>query len=235
MPKRLINVIVRGDNSGSTSVLTSYFANQSSNYLKKIGPGSSTPKWPISFVKRSSSSDLLSVVVDLSYSISYSSLDTFKSQTFYRVASILNGFGQPIVPTTATIQAAMSGALAKATQFTPKRNYIVITNVNASNAYPIALYTFILLRQFYFIYGDGDCEPVISTVDYWNYVWTANEVSALTLKDGWVPLPPSVKNFSIQALSTIYCKNISVMSTIAARKRQLDYNSGIFIITSRLF
>ena len=51
LPGQEISVIVRGDSSGSTQILTTYLEKYSKPFQTKVGKGSQ-PKWPATFIKR---------------------------------------------------------------------------------------------------------------------------------------------------------------------------------------
>lgn len=224
-----ITIIGRSDSSGSTQILTGYMSKYSSNFNKAIG-SSSQPTWPATFQLRSASSDLLYATETIPYSISYSPLDSIGALIYYRVASVVNKNNITVYPTATSIQASMINSTSIGIK---KHNYISITDSNVINAYPISIYTFILINEFYWFNATGSnpssCNSITSMIDYWRYAWTSPEAKTTASSLGFIPLSDDVVASNLEALKSVHCKNESVMNTLDFRSNSLQfYNDGIF-------
>ncbi|KAJ3025501.1 UNVERIFIED_CONTAM: Phosphate-binding protein PstS 1 [Siphonaria sp. JEL0065] len=216
LPELPINVAGRGDSSGSTNIFTSFLSTYSPKFKKLIGV-SSLPIWPPSFIKRSSAIELIYVCETLQNSITYVPLEAVlqANSALVKVAGIYNKNGRVIYPTVETVAEALSASTPSAFS---RHQYFSITDANSSNAYPISLMSFNLLREHYY-YFDGpptptECGRVKEMVLFWYFALTDNRATNSLVTNGWVPISGKLLYFNIQALSMITCNRVNMMGLI---------------------
>ncbi|KAJ3297690.1 hypothetical protein HDU79_002546 [Rhizoclosmatium sp. JEL0117] len=142
-----------------------------------------------------------------------------------QVAILLNSNGTKTTPTTESVTQAMQKVAAD-TEFS-RHNFLTILDVNDPKAYPIALMSFVLLRENYFWFTPGsetDCERVKALVYFWYYFLTDPDVVETNLNNGWVSISGDLLQDNMRALSLITCNRKNVMDELTVElKRQAFY------------
>ena len=188
LPRAAIIVVHRSDGSGTTSILSSYLAKVSAEWLRRAGQGLSV-MWPVG-IGAEGSKGVLEFVKQNPGTIGYAELNYAKENKL-PVALIQNRAGNYVEPspesTTAAID-AFSEALSK-----DARTPIVDPPASAKQAYPLSGLTFLLVPK------DGsDAEERRAIRDFITYAVTSGQDSAESLD--YAKLPKSLQQ---QDLSTL--------------------------------
>jgi phosphate transport system substrate-binding protein len=142
LPHAAIIVVHRSDGSGTTSILTSYLAKVSPEWLQKIGHGLAVT-WPVG-IGAKGSGEVLDFVAANVGTIGYAELN-YASEKKLPVASIQNRAGSFVAPSsrsaTATIE-AFDDLLSK-----DVRTSVVDPPATAKEAYPIVGITFLVFAK----------------------------------------------------------------------------------------
>ncbi|KAJ3097895.1 Phosphate-binding protein PstS 1 [Phlyctochytrium planicorne] len=217
-PKDMIYVAARDDSSGTTQLFTTYLSNSSPTFKTAIGV-SSQPKWPSSFVKRDSSIALAYVVETLKNSISYAPTDALVGdKKRFAVAALINKDGVPVLPVRENIVSAMTSL---DTSMTQKRNYFSILNQPGASSYPLATFTYILLREHYFYFNSsGNCDRVKAMVEFWRFAWDTQVGQQLAAAAGWIPLSGGALALSLRTLGMITCNKVPVTDWFDTESRK---------------
>ncbi len=81
--------------------------------------------------------------------------------------------------------------------------------MNVNGAYPLAMTTYILLRENYFYFKEGtalECLRVKDTVSFWNYALTNDESQKVAMETGWIPFKRKFVNEYAQGVIIDYFK-----------------------------
>ncbi|KAJ3097896.1 Phosphate-binding protein PstS 1 [Phlyctochytrium planicorne] len=217
-PQELISVAARDDSSGTTQLFTTCLSNLSPTFKFAVGV-SSQPKWPSSFVKRDSAIALAFVVETLKNSISYAPTDTLVGdKKRFSVASVVNKDGIPVLPTRENIVSAM---MSLNTSVAQKRNYFSILNQPGASSYPLATFTYVLLREHYYYFNSSEnCDRVKAMVEFWRFCWDSGLGQQLAATAGWIPLSGGVLNLALKTLDSITCNRIPVTDWFDTESRK---------------
>jgi phosphate transport system substrate-binding protein len=107
---------------------------------------------------------------------------------------VKNAAGNFVKPETANVSAAASGQNISTD---PKKLAMSITNSPAPEAYPIAAFTYVLVRQS--TYKDVTKAQALSDFLYWGL--TTGQ--GATVRLGYAPLPEAMRKASMAALKTM--------------------------------
>jgi phosphate transport system substrate-binding protein len=191
LPGTSITVVHRSDGSGTTSIWTDYLSKVSADWKTKVGSGNSV-KWPVG-VGAPGNPGVASTVKNTKGGIGYVEL-VFALANKLPVPAVKNAAGNYIVPSLESTTAAADGINV------PESLAVSITNSPNKNAYPIAAFTYILVRQS--TYTDLAKAQALTDFLYWGL--TQGDGAALRL--GYAPLPASMRAKSIAQLEKIVVK-----------------------------
>jgi phosphate transport system substrate-binding protein len=188
LPALAITSVHRSDSSGTTSIWTDYLSKISTEWKSKVGSGNSV-KWPVG-VGAPGNAGVASTVKNTKGSIGYVEL-VFALANKLPVPQVKNASGNYITPTLESTTAAADGITL------PESLAVSITNSPNKNAYPIAAFTYILVRQS--TYGDKNKAEALADFIYWGLT----EGTGGALRLGYAPLPANVRIKSIGQLQKI--------------------------------
>jgi phosphate transport system substrate-binding protein len=140
LPSADIVVVHRSDGSGTSFVFTDYLAKVSPEWRTRVGASNSV-NWPTGLGGRGNEG-VTQQVRQLEGSIGYVEL-VYASSNRLSYAEIQNAAGQFVVPTLESVTAAAAGARLDAT--TDFR--VSITNAAGRASYPIASFTWLLIKK----------------------------------------------------------------------------------------
>jgi len=191
LPRAAIIVVHRSDGSGTTSILTGYFAKVSAEWSHRAGQGLSVP-WPVG-IGEEGSKGVLEFVRQNPGTIGYAELNYAKENKL-PVALIQNRAGNYVEPssesTTAAIE-AFNEALSK-----DARTPIVDPPASAKEAYPLSGLTFLLVPK------DGsDADERRAIRDFIQYAVTSGQDSAVSLD--YAKLPKSLQQHDLNMLGEL--------------------------------
>ena len=191
LPEEAIIPVFRSDGSGTTFVFTDYLTKVSSNWASKFGVGKSV-NFPSGQAAKGNPG-VAGVISQTKNSIGYVGSEyAFAQKIPY--ANIMNQRGELVEPTAESISAAASGVI-------PADTRTSITNADATGAYPIATFTWIIIYMEQ-NYSDRSKEQAIATLDLLQYI-LSDEAQKITSEVHYAPLPTKAKELSMKNLKTV--------------------------------
>ena len=191
LPAEAIIPVFRSDGSGTTFVFTDYLTKVSSNWASKFGAGKSV-NFPSGQAAKGNPG-VAGVISQTKNSIGYVGSEyAFAQKIPY--ANIMNQRGELVEPTAESISAAASGVI-------PADTRTSITNADATGAYPIATFTWIIIYMEQ-NYSDRSKEQAIATLDLLQYI-LSDEAQKITSEVHYAPLPTKAKELSMKNLKTV--------------------------------
>lgn len=197
LPNTAITVVYRSDGSGTTSIFTDYLSKVSAAWKSQVGTGT-TVRWPVG-IGAPQNAGVASTVRQTNGAIGYVEL-IYALANKLPAPAVRNAAGNYIVPSLASVTAAASGIRYPATLA------VSITNPPGPTAYPIAGFTYILVRQN--TYTDLAKAQALTDFVYWGL--TEGQGAANRL--GYAPLPTQARYLAIGQLRKITVKGERVFS-----------------------
>jgi phosphate transport system substrate-binding protein len=205
LPRQDIIVVHRSDGSGTSYIWTDYLSKVSPEWLQKVGRGTSV-NWPVGLGGRGNEGVTATVrqtpgaigYVELGYAL-------INKMAF---GSVRNKSGNWITPTLESVTLAAQGAMADIGPTTDFR--VSITDSPGAQAYPIASFTWLLLRKEY-----PDAAKARELVKFVWWCLTQGQAKAPTL--GYAPLPKEMLPWIEARLKTITGGGRTVWRGPAAR------------------
>ena len=191
LPDADIIPVFRSDGSGTTFVFTDYLTKVSSMWAAEYGAGKSVD-FPTGQAAKGNPG-VAGVIKQTKNSIGYVGSEyAFAQKIPY--ARVQNKKGELVMPTPATISAAASGDI-------PADTRCSITDADASGAYPISTFTWMIIYKEQ-NYSGRTKEQAMATLDLLNCV-LADEAQGITSEVGYAPLPDKAKELSAANLKTV--------------------------------
>ncbi len=188
LPDENILVVHRSDSSGTTSIFTNYLAKVSTAWASRIGAGTSV-SWPKG-VGGKGNPGVAGAVKNNRNSIGYMEIAYAKSNNL-GMAKMKNKSGMFVAPSNDGVTAAAAGALNRM----PSDYRAEILNQPGKDSYPIAGFTWILLRKS----GNGDKAQDLK--DFLTWCLTQGQKYADEL--GYASLPSSLVSRIITDVNSI--------------------------------
>jgi phosphate transport system substrate-binding protein len=197
LPDRKITVVRRSDASGTTSVFTDYLSKVSNEWNDRVGRGT-TVRWPVG-VGAPGNAGVAGTVLLTPGAIGYVEL-TFALANKLPVPSVANASGNFITPTLESVSAAAEGVPI------PDDLRVSITNSPNPRAYPIAAFTYILVREQ--TYTDIPKAQALTDFIYWGLT----EGQGATVRLGYAPLPENVRKLAMGQLRKVKASGVLVFN-----------------------
>ncbi len=185
LPDLDITVVYRSDSSGTTSIFTDYLSKVSGAWRDGIGAGT-TVNWPTG-IGAPGNPGVASTVKQTEGGIGYVEL-IFALANGLSYGSVKNAAGNYVQATLQSVTAAADGVSY------PSSLVVSITNPAGGNAYPIAGFTYILVRSN--TYKDLPKAQALTDFLYWGL--TEGQGAANRL--GYAPLPGELRQLAIRQL-----------------------------------
>ncbi len=195
LPDLPIAVTYRSDGSGTTYLFTSYLAAVSPTWAGKVGAAKSV-NWPIG-IGAKGNEGVTGIVKQTPGAIGYVEM-AYANHNDLSYASIQNAAGEFITPSTDSVTAAASGAVAAM----EKDVRVSIINASGAGVYPIAGFTYLLIYR-----EQKDPAKGKALLDF--LAWAIHDGQALAEKLDYAPLPASVVTINENALKTITMQGTS--------------------------
>ena len=191
LPDADIIPVFRSDGSGTTFVFTDYLTKVSPMWAAEYGAGKSVD-FPTGQAAKGNPG-VAGVIKQTKNSIGYVGSEyAFAQKIPY--ARVQNKTGELVMPTPVTISAAASGDI-------PADTRCSITDADASGAYPISTFTWMIIYKEQ-NYSGRTKEQAMATLDLLNCV-LADEAQGITSEVGYAPLPDKAKELSAANLKTV--------------------------------
>jgi phosphate transport system substrate-binding protein len=197
LPSTNITVVHRSDGSGTTYIFTDYLAKVSSEWQSKVGTAKSV-SWPTG-VGGSGNQAVAQAISTTDGSIGYVEL-AYVVQTGMHQASIKNANGK-------FVTASVAGATAAAAQNTSiSATNFSITNEPGDTTYPIAGFSWVILRT---SYSDSAKGKAVVYLFKW-LVSTDGQKEGADLQ--YAPLPSAVATLALTDLKLVKAGGTAVIS-----------------------
>ena len=199
LPAEDIIPVFRSDGSGTTFVFTDYLTKVSPMWANKFGAGKSV-NFPSGQAAKGNPG-VAGVISQTKNSIGYVGSEyAFAQKIPY--ARIENQHGEMVEPTAETISAAASGEI-------PSDTRTSITNSDATGAYPIATFTWMVIYKEQ-NYSDRSMDQAVATLDLLQYI-LSDEAQNITSEVHYAPLPTKAKELSIKNLKTVTYDGVAIL------------------------
>ena len=199
LPAEAIIPVFRSDGSGTTFVFTDYLTKVSPMWANKFGAGKS-----VNFLSGQAAKGnpgVAGVISQTKNSIGYVGSEyAFAQKIPY--ARIENQHGEMVEPTAETISAAASGEI-------PSDTRTSITNSDATGAYPIATFTWMVIYKEQ-NYSDRSMDQAVATLDLLQYI-LSDEAQNITSEVHYAPLPTKAKELSIKNLKAVTYDGVAIL------------------------
>ncbi len=191
LPRSDLLVVHRSDGSGTTYVFTDYLSKVRAEWQQRVGKGTSV-NWPVGLGGRGNEG-VAATVGQTPGAIGYVELG-YADANKLQYGQVQNRAGQFITPTVESVTAAAAGAMAEMGPTTDFR--VSITNPGGAEAYPIASFTWLLLRKRY-----TDAAKAGALVPFvW---WAVTDGQGVAAKLGYAPLPQALRPWIQARLKSI--------------------------------
>jgi phosphate transport system substrate-binding protein len=200
LPKNEIIVVYRSDSSGTTSIWTDYLSKVSGTWKSTVGTGS-TVKWPVG-IGAPGNAGVSSSVQKTEGAIGYVEV-AYALGGGFTLPYVQNASGNYVQPLLANVSAAAASAVPSTDL---QKLAVSITNGSDAQAYPIAAFTYILVRQS--TYTDVTKAQALSDFVY----WALTDGQGASNRLGYAPLPENFRKASMNALMTVRVKGQPVLT-----------------------
>lgn len=199
LPSEEIIPVYRSDGSGTTFVFTDYLSKVSPMWASKYGAGKSV-NFPSGQAAKGNPG-VAGVIKQTKNTIGYVGSEyAFAQKIPY--ASIQNQKGEFVLPSSTTISAAASGEI-------PADTRCSITNSDATGAYPISTFTWMIIYKEQ-NYSDRTKEQAVATLDLLKYI-LSDEAQNITSDVHYAPLPAKAKDLGMTNLKTVTYDGVAVL------------------------
>lgn len=191
LPQSEIIPVFRSDGSGTTFVFTDYLSKVSKEWKSSIGCGKSV-NFPTGQAAKGNPG-VAGVVSQTENSIGYIGSEYAFAQGI-PYASIINANGERVRATAESISKAASGDI-------PSDTRTSITNSDASGAYPISTFTWIIIYKEQ-NYSGRSHEQATATIELLEYILN-DKAQSITSQVHYAPLPVKAVELSLKNLSAV--------------------------------
>ena len=199
LPAEPIIPVFRSDGSGTTFVFTDYLTKVSPQWKEKFGAGKSV-NFPSGQAAKGNPG-VASVIKQTKNSIGYVGSEyAFAQKIAY--AKIQNQRGEIVEPTPVSISAAASGEI-------PTDTRCSITNSDATGAYPISTFTWMIIYKEQ-NYSDRSKEQAIATIELLECL-LSDEAQSITSEVHYAPLPAKAKELSMANLKGVTYNGVAII------------------------
>jgi len=187
LPNTPITFVARADGSGTTAVFTGHLAAVSPEFKDKVGTGKSVT-WPVGIAGKGNDG-VTALIKQTPGAIGYVEFG-YAENNKLTMASLQNKAGSFVTPT------LESGAASLSSVTLPENLRAFITDPEGANDYPIATFTWLLVKKTY-----TDAAKAAAVKAFVAYGLTAGQAVAPQL--GYITLPANVVSKVQAALATV--------------------------------
>jgi phosphate transport system substrate-binding protein len=189
LPDRAITVVHRSDGSGTTYVWVDYLSKVSAEWKEKVGVATSV-NWPVGLGGKGNEG-VAGLVKLTDGAIGYVE-PVYANQNQIPFGAVQNAAGRFVKSSIASVTAAADGAAPTV----PDDFRVSIANAPGEAAYPIASFTWLLFYE-----APQDTAQAATMVEFMK--WALTDGQAYTADLGYSPLPASIVEKELAALSRI--------------------------------
>jgi phosphate transport system substrate-binding protein len=187
LPSLPVTVVTRADGSGTTAVFTAHIAAISPDFASKVGSGKQVT-WPVG-VSGKGNDGVTALIKQTPGAIGYVEYG-YAANNKLSMSSLQNKSGNFIAPT------IESGAATLASVTLPANFRAFITDPEGANDYPIATFTWLLVKKSY-----TDAAKASAIKAFVKYGLTTGQQAAPEL--GYITLPSTVAEKVLAALDSV--------------------------------
>ena len=203
LPEQDIVVVHRSDGSGTSFIWTDYLSKVSPDWSSTVGKGPSV-NWPVGLGGKGSEG-VTATVKQTPGAIGYVELG-YAMTNKLPAGAVRNKAGKFITPSLESVTAAAAGAMKAMDPNTDFR--VSITDPDGEKAYPIASFTWFLIRKQY--------DDAAKAGELVKFVWWAENDGQNRATDlGYAPLPKQLRPWIEARLKTITAGGKAVWTTAA--------------------
>lgn len=203
LPEQDIVVVHRSDGSGTSFIWTDYLSKVSPDWANAVGKGPSV-NWPVGLGGKGSEG-VTATVKQTPGAIGYVELG-YAMTNQLPAGAVRNKAGKFITPSLESVTAAAAGAMKAMDPNTDFR--VSITDPDGDKAYPIASFTWFLIRKQY--------DDAAKAGELVKFVWWAeNDGQSRATDLGYAPLPKQLRPWIEARLKTITAGGKAVWTTAA--------------------
>jgi phosphate transport system substrate-binding protein len=196
LPNKPITVVHRSDGSGTTFHFTDYMSKVSSDWKTKVGNGKSV-SWPVG-VGASGNAAVAQAITSTEGAVGYVEL-AYVVQTGMKQAALKNANGK-------FVTASVAGATAAAAQNTSvSPTNFSITNETGDTTYPIAGFSWVILRTSYTDAAKGKAIAYL-------FKWLVSDGQAEGTSLQYAPLPSAVQSLALSNLKLVKAAGAAVLT-----------------------
>ena len=188
LPKLTIVTVVRQDASGTTFAFTKHLDTVSEKWRSQYGP-STLIDWPGNAMRAKGNEGIAGLLQHAVGGLGYVGYE-FAHKYGLPTALLENREGKFVEPNASSLQAALDSAQM------PENLRVYVPDPSGPGAYPIATFTWILLRK---NYGDPAKAQVLRDL----FAWSLGEGQHSASDLGYIPLPANIVEKAQAALQTI--------------------------------
>jgi phosphate transport system substrate-binding protein len=188
LPKLTIVTVVRRDASGTTFAFTKHLDAISEKWRSQYGP-STLIDWPGNAMRAKGNEGVAGLLSHSIGGVGYVGYE-FAHRYGLRTALLENKAGKFVKPDAESLLAALASAEM------PENLRVYVPDPASPDAYPIATFTWILLRR---NYGDPAKAPALRDL----FAWTLGDGQRSASDLGYIPLPPEVVEKAQGALQSV--------------------------------
>jgi phosphate transport system substrate-binding protein len=188
LPKLTIVTVVRQDASGTTFAFTKHLDAISDKWRNLYGP-STLVDWPGNAMRAKGNEGVAGLLSHSVGGLGYVGYE-FAHRYGLRTALLENKAGNFVEPNEANLRVALASAEM------PENLRVYVPDPAAPEAYPIATFTWILLRRHN---GNQDKARALREL----FAWTLSDGQAFAADLGYIPLPPEVVEKAQSALQSV--------------------------------
>ena len=200
LPKLDITVVYRSDGSGTTSIWTDYLSKVSADWRSRVGSGNSV-RWPVG-IGAPGNAGVAGTVRKTVGAIGYVE-QVFAVANRLPLPAVKNASGNYIEASLEATSAAADGVVV------PDSLVVSITNSPNPRAYPIAGFTYMLVRQN--TYTDVAKAQALTDFIY----WSLTEGTGAATRLGYAPLPANLRVRAINQLRSVVVNGQRVFDGVA--------------------
>lgn len=198
LPDADIIPVYRSDGSGTTFVFTDYLSKVSQSWASAFGSGKSV-SFPVGQAGKGNPG-VASIISQTRNTIGYVGSEYAFAQNI-TYASVQNLHGEFVRPTAESISASASGSI-------PADTRTSITNSDASGAYPISCFTWLIVYKEQ-NYSGRTKEQAVATLDLLHYM-LSEEAQKMASEVHYAPLPKKAVELSLENLKTVVYNGESI-------------------------
>ncbi len=188
LPKLTIVTVVRQDASGTTFAFSKHLDAISEEWRSHYGP-STVIDWPGNAMRAKGNEGVAGVLSHSIGGLGYVGYE-FAHRYGLQIARLENKSGNYVAPNVDTLRAALASAVL------PENLRAFVPDPAAPDAYPVATFTWILLRR---KYEDSSKARAIRDL----FTWTLGDGQDYAAALGYIPLPTEIGGKALAALQTI--------------------------------